>query len=153
MTRLSHQKATPSHLRRDAYLYVRQATAQQGLKNAEGTRRQHALCERAVALGWPVERVHVLDSDLGKSGWSTTDREGFQKLVGEIGMGRAGIVVALDVSRPTRNVADWHELLKICALTDTLLVDEGGICSPSDLNDRLLLGIESTAGELREVLS
>ncbi|MDI6773569.1 MAG: recombinase family protein, partial [bacterium] len=111
MTRLIHTKVTDKHLRRDAYLYVRQATVQQGFENAESSLHQYALRERAVALGWPVERVHVIDSDLGKSGASATDRKGFQKLVGEVGMGRAGIVLAIDVSRLTRNSSDWHRLL------------------------------------------
>ena len=91
MSRAAHQKITPSHLRRDAYLYVRQSTVRQVFENTESTRRQYALRERAVALGWPIERVIVIDSDLGKSGASSTDREGFQTLVGEVGLGRAGI--------------------------------------------------------------
>ena len=93
MTRSSHQKVTASHLRRDAYLYVRQSTVRQVFENTESTRRQYGLRERAVALGWPVERVQVIDSDLGKSGASTADREGFQQLVGEVGIGHAGIVL------------------------------------------------------------
>ena len=147
MTRSSHQKVTASHLRRDAYLYVRQSTVRQVFENTESTRRQYGLRERAVALGWPVERVHVIDSDLGKSGASTADREGFQKLVGEVGMGRAGIVLGLEVSRLARNSTDWHRLLEICALTDTLILDEDGIYSPAEFNDRLLLGLKGTMSD------
>jgi DNA invertase Pin-like site-specific DNA recombinase len=142
-----HQKVTPSQLRRDAYLYVRQSTVRQVFENTESTRRQYALRERAVALGWPIERVIVIDSDLGQSGASSADREGFQKLVGEVGMGRAGIVLGLEVSRLARNSTDWHRLLEICALTDTLILDEDGVYSPSDFNDRLLLGLKGTMSE------
>lgn len=143
----AHQKVTPSHLRRDAYLYVRQSTVRQVFENTESTRRQYALRERAVAMGWPIERVVVIDSDLGKSGASSVDREGFQKLVAEVGMGRAGIVLGLEVSRLARNCTDWHRLLEICALTDTLILDEDGVYNPSDFNDRLLLGLKGTMSE------
>ena len=142
-----HQKVTAGHLRRDAYLYIRQSTVRQVFENTESTRRQYALRERAVALGWPVERVHVIDSDLGQSGASAADREGFQQLVGEVGMGRVGIVLGLEVSRLARNSTDWHRLLEICALTDTLILDEDGVYSPGDFNDRLLLGLKGTMSE------
>ena len=147
MTGAVHQKVSASHLRRDAYLYVRQSTVRQVFENTESTRRQYALRERAVALGWPIERVIVIDSDLGQSGASGTDREGFQTLVGEVGMGHAGIVLGLEVSRLARNSTDWHRLLEICALTDTLILDEDGVYSPSDFNDRLLLGLKGTMSE------
>ena len=143
----AHQKVTASHLRRDAYLYVRQSTLRQVFENTESTRRQYALRERAVALGWPIERVIVIDSDQGQSGASSADREGFQKLVGEVGMGRAGIVLGLEVSRLARNSTDWHRLLEICALTDTLILDEDGMYNPGDFNDRLLLGLKGTMSE------
>lgn len=147
MTQPIHQKVTASHLRRDAYLYVRQSTVRQVFENTESTRRQYALRERAVALGWPIERVNVIDTDLGKSGASSADREGFQKLVGEVGVGRVGIVLGLEVSRLARNSTDWHRLLEICALTDTLILDEDGIYSPGDFNDRLLLGLKGTMSD------
>ncbi len=147
MSRAAHQKVTATHLRRDAYLYVRQSTVRQVFENTESTRRQYALRERAVALGWPIERVIVIDSDQGQSGSSSTDRAGFQRLVGEVGMGRAGIVLGLEVSRLARNSSDWHRLLEICALTDTLILDEDGVYSPSDFNDRLLLGLKGTMSE------
>ncbi len=150
MTRSSHQKVTANHLRRDAYLYVRQSTVRQVFENTESTRRQYGLRERAVALGWPVERVQVIDSDLGKSGASTADREGFQQLVGEVGIGHAGIVLGLEVSRLARNSADWHRLLEICALTDTLILDEDGIYNPAEFNDRLLLGLKGTMSDAEQ---
>ena len=114
-----HQKVTDSHLQRDAYLYVRQSTLRQVFENTESTKRQYALRQRAVGLGWPIERVVVIDCDLGQSG-ASEDREGFQKLVAEVGMGHAGIVLGLEVSRLARNSVDWHRLLQICALNSRL---------------------------------
>ncbi len=142
-----HDKVTPDHLRRTAYLYVRQSTLQQVMENTESTRRQYDLRRRAVALGWPQERIVVIDSDLGQSGASAKDRAGFQRLVGEVGTGRAGIVMGLEVSRLARNSSDWHRLLEICALTDTLILDEDGIYDPAHFNDRLLLGLKGTMSE------
>jgi DNA invertase Pin-like site-specific DNA recombinase/transposase-like protein len=134
-------------LRRDAYLYVRQSTVRQVFENVESTKRQYALRERAVALGWPNERVIVIDVDLGISGASGVDRQGFQKLVAEVGLGHAGIVLGLEVSRLARNSTDWHRLLEICALTDTLILDEDGVYDPAHFNDRLLLGLKGTMSE------
>ena len=155
MTRPIHPMVTASHLQRDAYLYVRQATVQQSSDNTGSAQHQYTLRERAVALGWPVERIHVIDSDLGRSGASSADREGFQKLAYEIGMGRAGIVLATDASRLTRSSSGWHRLLEICALADTLLLVEERIYDPGDLGDLLILGDRrATPGaELREVLA
>lgn len=146
MTTETAQKITPAHLKRDAYLYIRQSTLRQVMENTESTERQYALRHRAVALGWPLERIQVIDSDLGKSG-AERDRSGFQQLVAEVGMGRAGIVMGLEVSRLARNSTDWHRLLEICALTDTLILDEDGIYDPSHFNDRLLLGLKGTMSE------
>jgi DNA invertase Pin-like site-specific DNA recombinase len=108
MTNEGHEKVTASHLRRAAYLYVRQSTVRQVFENSESTERQYALRRRAVNLGWTDAQVVVIDSDLGISGASSTDREGFQKLVAEVGLGRAGIVLGLEVSRLARNSTDWH---------------------------------------------
>ena len=143
----SHQKVTTAHLSRDAYLYVRQSTIRQVFENTESTTRQYALRDRAVALGWPVERVHVIDTDLGQSGATAADREGFQRLVTEVGLGRAGIVLGLEVSRLARNSTDWHRLLELCALADTLILDEDGVYDPAHFNDRLLLGLKGTMSE------
>ena len=117
-----HEKVQASHLKRNAYLYVRQSTLRQVFENTESTKRQYGLRQRAVALGWAEERVIVIDTDLGQSG-ASTDREGFQRLVSEVGMGHAGIVLGLEVSRLARNSMDWHRLLEICALTATLICD------------------------------
>lgn len=143
----AHSKITASHLKRDAYLYVRQSTVRQVFENQESTKRQYALRQRAIALGWPAERIIVIDSDLGQSGASSADRVGFQRLVADAGMGRAGIVLGLEVSRLARNSADWHRLLEICALSQTLILDEDGIYNPCDFNDRLLLGLKGTMSE------
>src|ERR687891_1161021 len=139
-------KVGADHLRRDAFLYVRQSSLRQVFENTESTTRQYALRDRAVALGWPVERVHVIDTDLGQSG-ATADREGFQRLVTEVGLGRAGIVLGLEVSRLARNSTDWHRLLELCALSDTLILDEDGVYDPAHFNDRLLLGLKGTMSE------
>ena len=144
MSSEAQQKVTAGHLRRNAYLYVRQSTMRQVLENTESTQRQYALRQRAVTLGWPQDRVIVIDSDLGMSGASASDREGFQKLVAEVGLGRAGIVLGLEVSRLARNSADWHRLLEICALSETLILDEDGVYDPAHFNDRLLLGLKGT---------
>ena len=122
-----HQKVQASHLKRNAYLYIRQSTLRQVFENTESTKRQYALRQRAVALGWSEDRIIVIDSDLGQSGASSADREGFQRLVAEVGVGHAGIVLGLKVSRLARNSADWHRLLEICAITDTLILDEDGV--------------------------
>lgn len=146
MTSLLHHKVTASHLAREAYLYVRQSTLRQVFENTESTKRQYALRARAVALGWPLDRVVVIDRDLGQSG-AASDREGFQQLVAAVGMGQVGVVLGLEVSRLARNNADWHRLLEIGALTDTLILDEDGLYNPGHFNDRLLLGLKGTMSE------
>jgi DNA invertase Pin-like site-specific DNA recombinase len=140
-------KVTADHLRRNAYLYVRQSTLRQVLTNTESTHRQYDLRGRAIALGWAPEQVIVIDSDQGQSGASATDRDGFQRLVAEVSMGRAGIVLGLEVSRLARNNADWHRLLEICAISATLILDEDGLYDPCNFNDRLLLGLKGTMSE------
>ncbi len=147
MTIETHQKINAGHLKRSAYLYVRQSTVRQVFENTESTKRQYALQQRAVTLGWPDDRVIVIDTDLGQSAASAVERQGFQKLVADVGMGRAGIVMGLEVSRLARNSADWHRLIEICALTETLILDEDGIYDPAHFNDRLLLGLKGTMSE------
>ena len=140
-------KVAPDHLRRDAYLYVRQSSLYQVANNTESGRRQYDLRARAVALGWPAERVIVIDVDQGLSGASATDRAGFQRLVAEVSLGKAGIVLGLECSRLARNNADWHRLLQLCALSNTLICDEDGLYDPGAINDRLLLGLKGTMSE------
>ena len=124
-----HQKVKANHLKRTAYLYVRQSSLRQVFENTESTQRQYGLREQAVALGWPLDRIIVIDSDLGLSG-ASSDREGFRRLVTEVSLAHVGIVLGLEVSRLARNSTDWHRLLEICALTDTLILDEDGIYDP-----------------------
>jgi hypothetical protein len=107
-------KVTADHLKRDAYLYVRQSTLRQVAEHGESTKRQYALRDRAVAAGWPIERIHVIDRDLGKSGSNAAARDGFQQLVSEVALGKAGVVMGLEVSRLARNSADWHRLIELC---------------------------------------
>jgi len=141
------QKVTTDHLRRLAYLYVRQSSLQQVHDHRESTVRQYDLKSRAQALGWPAARIQVIDEDQGLSGASATERDGFQRLVADVGLGRVGLVMGLEVSRLARNSSDWHRLLEICALTETLILDEDGIYDPAHFNDRLLLGLKGTMSE------
>jgi DNA invertase Pin-like site-specific DNA recombinase len=137
----------PHHRERGASLYIRQSSLRQVLENVESTKRQYALRSRALALGWRDEQIIVIDHDQGESGASAAWRAGFQRLVTEVGMGRAGIVMGLEVSRLARNNADWHRLREICALADTLILDEDGVYDPTSFNDRLLLGLKGARSE------
>jgi len=143
----TQSKVTASHLQRDAYLYVRQSTMRQVIENSESAVRQYDLRGRAVALGWPRERVIVIDVDQGLSGATAADREGFQRLVADVSLKKAGIVLGLECSRLARNNSDWHRLLELCSLTDTLICDEDGLYDPSTINDRLLLGLKGAMSE------
>ncbi|MFH1343974.1 MAG: recombinase family protein, partial [Pseudomonadota bacterium] len=140
-------KVQSHHLERSAYLYIRQSSMRQVMENVESTKRQYDLRGRAIGLGWHDDQITVIDSDQGESGASASWREGFQRLVSDVGMGRAGIVMGLEVSRLARNNADWHRLLEICALADTLILDEDGVYDPANFNDRLLLGLKGTMSE------
>src|SRR4051812_16780108 len=138
-------KITPEHLARDAYVYVRQSTADQLLNNPESRRRQYALVARARALGW--ENAIVIDDDLGRSGGGQL-RPGFERLLAAICAGTVGAVLSLEASRLARNGRDWHTLLEFCGLVGTLIVDEDGIYDPASPNDRLLLGMKGTMSEM-----
>jgi DNA invertase Pin-like site-specific DNA recombinase len=140
-------KVTASHLARNAYLYIRQSTLRQVLRNTESTARQYDLRGKAISLGWDASQITVIDIDQGQSGASAADREGFQQLVAEVSLGRAGIVLGLECSRLARNNADWHQLLEICAMTGTLICDEDGLYEPRDFNDRLILGMKGQISE------
>jgi DNA invertase Pin-like site-specific DNA recombinase len=119
----------------------------QVFENTESTKRQYALRDRAVALGWPRDDIVVVDGDLGHTATAAGDREGFERVVTEVGMGRVGIVLGLEVSRLARNSSDWHRLLEICALAETLILDEDGVYNPKEFNDRLLLGLKGQMSE------
>ena len=143
----SNHKVQASHLQREAYLYVRQSSMRQVLENTESTKRQYQLRERALALGWISEQIRVIDCDQGCSGASDAGRDGFQQLVAEVSLGKAGLVMGLEVSRLARNNADWHRLLQLCAFADTLILDQDGLYDPAAFNDRLLLGLKGAMSE------
>ncbi|MEC4817580.1 MAG: recombinase family protein [Scytonema sp. PMC 1069.18] len=141
---MNNNKIRTTHLSRRAIVYLRQSTPTQVEFNRESTQRQYALAERALSLGWDNSQIEVLDGDLGKSGQSTIGREDFHQLMALVGLGEVGAVFALEASRFSRSQADWHKLLDICALTDTLVIDHDGIYDPNDFNDRVLLGFKGT---------
>src|SRR5215210_6701181 len=141
------EKISPRHRDRQALVYVRQSSLRQVEQNRESTRLQYGLADRASRLGWPREQIVIIDEDLGRSGASSSDRPGFQRLVAEVGLGHVGLVLGIEVSRLARSCRDWHQLLEMCALFDTLIGDADGIYDPSTYNDRLLLGLKGTMSE------
>src|ERR1700712_3540168 len=144
VTLLPSPKLEPRHLRLQAMVYVRQSTQRQLLENQESTRRQYQLAERARHMGWASPQVQVVDDDLGMSGASSRNRAGFQRLVAAIGLGEVGIVLVTEVSRLSRLNSDWHRVIELCAVFETLIADEDGLYDPRDPNDRLLLGLKGT---------
>jgi DNA invertase Pin-like site-specific DNA recombinase len=140
-----NEKIKPEHLQRAAYLYIRQSTPHQVRFHLEGQKRQYGLSQRARELGFT--QVVVIDEDLGRSGSGRQERPGFGRLLAAVCQGAAGAVVALEASRLARNNRDWHHLVDLCGLTDTLLIDDDGIYDPKLLNDRLLLGLKGTMSE------
>jgi DNA invertase Pin-like site-specific DNA recombinase len=137
-------KVQDHHQRRLAVVYVRQSTQRQVLHNVESTALQYELARRAVALGWPQDRVLVIDDDLGQSGRSAAQRSGFQRLLAEVGLNHVGLVLGTEMSRLSRSCRDWHQLLELCALFRALIADQDGVYDPADYNDRLLLGLKSS---------
>jgi DNA invertase Pin-like site-specific DNA recombinase len=146
VTPTAAEKITARHQQRRAYVYVRQSSAKQVQHNRESQRNQYALVERAVALGWLAERVHVIDADLGQSG-QDGGRHGFQELVSEVSLGRVGLVLAYEASRLARNNADWYALLDLASVVGTLIGDADGVYDPRSYNDRLLLGLRGMLSE------
>jgi DNA invertase Pin-like site-specific DNA recombinase len=145
---IAETKILTEHRNRRACVYLRQSTMAQLVTHAESTARQYALRDRALALGWPNERVEVIDEDLGRSGQSTDGRDGFQRLADDVAHGRVGAIFALEVSRLARSSADWHRLLELCSLADVVIADEHTVYRPSaDYNDRLLLGFKGQMSE------
>jgi DNA invertase Pin-like site-specific DNA recombinase len=144
---LSSSKITPDHLERWAYIFVRQSDPQQPVKHPESTARQYALVDRAIALGWPRERVKIIDEDQGKSGATAEGRLGFHYLLAEVALDRVGLILSTEVSRPTRSCNDWFPLLELCARFHTLLGDGDGLYDPTVHNDRLLLGLKGMFSE------
>ena len=147
LNHLNNPKIRSDHLDRQAFIYVRQSTLVQVRDNTGSKARQYDLVQRALNLGWPREQITVIDQDQGHSGASVIGRDGFQSLVSEVGLGRAGAVISLEVSRLARSCSDWYRLIEICALSETLVVDEEGVYDPNQYNDRLLLGFKGTMSE------
>lgn len=145
--RLSGSKILSRHLDRLAIVYVRQSTLQQTQKHQESTRLQYGLVQRAHELGWPRDRIVVIDDDLGRSGSSAEGRPGFQRLVAEVGLDHVGIILGIEMSRLARSCRDWHQLLEVCSVFGTLICDLDGLYDPSQYNDRLLLGLKGTMSE------
>jgi DNA invertase Pin-like site-specific DNA recombinase len=140
-------KITTSHLSRQAIVYLRQSSAAQVENNRESTERQYALAAKAREIGWPADRIIIIDEDLGLSGSGSVARSGFARLTAEVALARVGLVLGLEVSRLARNNADWHRLIDLAGLTDTLIGDADGIYHPALFNDRLLLGLKGTMSE------
>ncbi len=130
-----------------AYVYIRQSSLMQVTRHAESTELQYSLVERAVKLGWPRERVEVIDEDLGKSGADAFARGGFQHLLAEISLARAGLVLSFDASRLARNNRDWYQLLDVCSIFGTLIADGERLYDPRLYHDRLLLGLTGMLSE------
>ena len=143
----SAEVITPQHLTRKAVIYIRQSTPHQALSHQESLRLQYALTERARALGWPVEAIEVIDTDVGHSAASATHREGFNALVGQVTLGEIGIILSYDVTRLSRNCSDWYPLLDLCSYKDCLIADVDGLYDPATANGRLLLGLKGTLSE------
>jgi DNA invertase Pin-like site-specific DNA recombinase len=140
-------KLRPAHLKRQAWVYVRQSTMTQVREHTESLEAQYELVDRAAAFGWQPEQIRVVDEDLGRSGADASARSGFQTLVAAVGLGQVGLVLGKEVSRLARSNADWYQLLDLCALTDTLIADTDGLYHPGDYNDRLVLGLKGTMSE------
>src|SRR6201993_4725795 len=138
---------TTAHRAKLAYIYVRQSTVGQVRQHQESTELQYRLVDRAALFGWPKERIEVIDDDLGKSGTSSDSRGGFQRLIAEIGLGKAGLVLSLDASRLARNNRDWHQLLELCSLFGVLIADGERLYDPAAYHDRLLLGLSGIMSE------
>lgn len=143
-----HPKIRAEHLERNAYVYIRQSTARQVEHNLESQRRQYNLVTWAGELGWPGERIVVVDEDQGRSGASAGTRPGFERLATAVGHEQVGIVLSLEASRLARNSPDWHHLIYLCRWTRTLIGDEHGIYDPTDSNDRMVLGIRGQMSEM-----
>jgi len=146
-TSLADERITTTHRAKLAYIYVRQSSPGQVRHHQESTELQYRLVERAISFGWPRERVQVIDDDLGKSGTSSKDRLGFQNLIAEVGLGKAGLVMSLDASRLARNNRDWHQLLELCSLFGVLIADGERLYDPQAYHDRLLLGLSGIMSE------
>jgi len=144
---MTDNKIQYQHTTKPAYIYLRQSTMGQVRFNQESTQRQYALQNKAQQMGWQQNAIKILDGDLGQSGSQSSQREDFKLLVADVSMGKVGAVFALEASRLSRSCTDWHRLLELCALTETLIIDEDGCYNPADFNDQLLLGLKGTMSQ------
>lgn len=140
------------HFSRLAIVFIRQSDPQQVLNHIESRQRQYALVDLAAALGWPGDRILVIDEDQGKSGKTADGRTGFHRLLAEVTMDHVGLILGIEMSRVARNSKDWHHLMEMCAIFGTILADEDRIYDPRDAEDRLLLGFKGTISEYELVL-
>jgi DNA invertase Pin-like site-specific DNA recombinase len=140
-------KIQDTHLRRSAYVYIRQSSATQVLVNRESTQRQYQLTERAAQLGWSKTQIKVIDEDLAHTGSGLVTRHGFAQMIQEVALGQVGLILCLEASRIARNNVEWYRLLELCGVTDTLIGDLDGLYHPGLFNDRLLLGLKGTMAE------
>ena len=140
-------KITNHHLERLALIYVRQSDPQQVRRHRESTDLQYQLVQLAVQLGWSRDRVEVVDDDLGTTAKHIEGRIGFQRVMTEVGLEHVGVIVGMEMSRLARSCKDWYQLLELCALFGTILVDPDGVYDPGNYNDRLLLGLKGTMSE------
>jgi DNA invertase Pin-like site-specific DNA recombinase len=134
------EKIKPYHLERKAILYVRQSSSYQVTHNEESRRLQYAMRDRLQQLGW--RQIDVVDEDLGRSAAGTVTRAGFERMVADVCLGKVGAVAAREVSRFARNSREWQQLVEVCRLVDTLLIDQDVVYAPRQSNDRLLLGLK-----------
>jgi DNA invertase Pin-like site-specific DNA recombinase len=144
---LSQDKINTEHRAKRAYVYVRQSSPGQVVRHQESTDLQYQLVGRAINLGWPRERIEVVDDDLGISGTTATERPGFLRLLANIGCGQVGLVVSMEASRLARNNADWYQLLDLCTVFGTLIADSERVYDPAIYTDRLLLGLSGIMSE------
>jgi len=144
---MNNSKVSTAHLQRLAYIYIRQSTAAQVEHNRESTDRQYKLIERARDLGWPNDRIKVVDTDMAKSADGIALRSGFDTMFADVALHNVGLILSIEVSRLARNNSDWYRLLDLCGVTDTLIGDEDGLYHPGLFNDRLLLGLKGTMAE------
>src|SRR6516162_2676746 len=136
------------HRSKLAIVYVRESSTQQIFDHQESRERQYALADYAAALGWPRERILVIDDDQGRSGRTVEQRPGFQRLLAEVSLDHVGLVLGLELSRLSRSSKDWYHLLEVCGVFGALLADQDGIYDPNDTNDRLVLGLKGTMSEV-----
>ena len=145
---LTSELITPIHVARKALIYVRQSSPHQPINNQESLRLQYALQQRAQTLGWPPERIEVIDSDLGTTAATAEHRSGFKDLIAQVTLDQVGIILSYDVTRLSRNCSDWYPLLDLCGYKNCLIADHDSVYDPSSANGRLLLGLK---GQMSEV--